>query len=203
MLNSLRDGLICTSACLGGPLANNFLEGRDAEAERYARELRDVFGPQHFYVELQDHGLKEQQQVNVKLLDLARRAELPLVATNDVHYVNQNDAPVQELLVCIQTNTTLDDPKRMRMETDQFYFKSADEMQRLFGEVPDALRNTVQVAERCAFDLDFNRLHLPAPDLPPGKTDQEHLADYVGKAWRSCIPRLQTMCVNAWNMNCT
>lgn len=184
LLNELRDGIICTSACLGGPVANNFLEGRDHEAERMALELRDMFGPEHFYMEVQDHGMIEQQRTNVQMVELARRHSIPLVASNDVHYVRQEDAPVQDLLVCIQTNTTLDDPKRMKMETDQLYFKSPEEMQALFGDLPEALDNTVRIAERCDFKIDFGRLHLPLPDVPEGMSDQEHLSFLCWKGLR-------------------
>ncbi|RIK47050.1 MAG: DNA polymerase III subunit alpha [Chloroflexi bacterium] len=176
ILNELRDGLICTSACLGGPIASSLLEENDAAARRYATDLREVFGPQHFYLELQDHGLPEQRRVNPKLLELARVSDIPIVATNDVHYVRPEDAPIQELLVCVQTNTTLNDPKRLRMETDQFYFKSPEEMEQLFRDVPDSLRNTVAIAERCAFELDFGRLHLPSPDVPAGMSAHEYMS---------------------------
>ncbi|HYI15850.1 MAG TPA: DNA polymerase III subunit alpha, partial [Thermomicrobiales bacterium] len=177
MLNELSDGIICTSACLGGPVANPYLEGNDEEAERLASTLREMFGPDRFYLEVQDHGMAEQQRVNKQMVDLAHRMDLPLVASNDVHYVNREDAPIQDLLVCIQTNTTLDDPKRMKMESDQLYFKSPQEMQAIFGDLPDALANTVNIAERCGFELDFNRLHLPDPGIPDGLTAQQYLAD--------------------------
>ncbi|HUG16489.1 MAG TPA: DNA polymerase III subunit alpha [Thermomicrobiales bacterium] len=176
LLHELRDGIICTSACLGGPVASNYLDGRDEEAERMAFTLREMFGPDSFFIEVQDHGTADQRRTNVKLVELANRASIPLVASNDVHYVQQADAPVQDLLVCIQTNTTLDDPKRMRMESDQLYFKSADEMARVFGELPEALDNTVRIAERCAFDIDFGRLHLPTPEVPEGLDDQQYLS---------------------------
>lgn len=186
LLNELRDGLICTSACLGGPVANNFLEGRDAEAERLAATLAEMFGPDHFYLEVQDHGVAEQQRVNRQLVDLASRIGVPLVATNDVHYVNREDAATQDLLVCIQTNTTLDDPKRMKMESDQLYFKSPEEMQRLFGDLPESIQNTVRIAERCDFALDFDRLLLPDPGIPDGVTPQQHLAELC---WRGLSER--------------
>ena len=177
MLNELSDGVICTSACLGGPVANPYLDGRDDEAEQLAATLREMFGPDRFYLEVQDHGMAEQQRVNRKLVELARRMDLPLVASNDVHYVNREDAPIQDLLVCIQTNTTLDDPKRLKMESDQLYFKSPREMEEVFGELPDALSNTVRIAERCGFELDFDRLHLPDPGIPEGQTAQQYLSD--------------------------
>ncbi len=163
MLNELRDGIIATSACLGGPVANNFLNGKDEEAVRLARSLHEMFGPKHFYIEIQDHGIDGQRQTNPQLIELAKKLGLPLVATNDVHYVNREDAAAQELLVCVQTNTTLDDPKRLRMESDQLYFKSPDEMWKIFGDIPEALENTITIAERCNVDMEFGRLHLPDP----------------------------------------
>src|SRR4029079_1735369 len=134
-------------------------------------------GPDRFFIELQDHGLPKQQDVNRKLMTVAKRHVLPMLAKDERHYLNRQDSEVQVLLVCVQTNTTLDDPKRMRMETDQFYFKSPAEMERLFGELPDALSITVRVAERCTFDLEFGRLHLPSPDLPPDTTAFAHMSD--------------------------
>lgn len=175
MLNELRDGVIATSACLGGPVANNFLNGKDDEAVRMAVALRDMFGPQHFYIEIQDHGIEGQRQTNPQLIELARKLDLPLVATNDVHYVNREDAGAQELLVCVQTNTTIDDPKRLRMESDQLYFKSPDEMWEIFGDLPEALENTIAIAERCNVDIEFGRLHLPDPGIPDNVTAHEHL----------------------------
>jgi DNA polymerase-3 subunit alpha len=177
ILNELRDGVIATSACLGGPVANNFLNGKDEEAVRLATSLRDMFGPKHFYIEIQDHGIDGQRQTNPQLIELARKLDLPLVATNDVHYVNRDDAGAQELLVCVQTNTTLDDPKRLKMESDQLYFKSPDEMWSIFGDIPEALENTIAIAERCNVDMEFGRLHLPDPGIPDGVTAHEHLSN--------------------------
>jgi len=175
ILNELHEGIICTSACLGGPVANNFLKGNDEEAVRLAGSLKEMFGPNKFYVEIQDHGIEGQRQTNPQLIELARRMDLPLVATNDVHYVDRGDATAQELLVCIQTNTTLQDPKRMRMESDQLYFKSPEEMWKIFGDIPEALENTIKIAERCNVDLDFGRLHLPDPGLPDGMTAHQYM----------------------------
>lgn len=186
LLNELRDGLICTSACLGGPVANNYLEAKDSEAERMAASLAEIFGTDRFYLEVQDHGMPEQQRVNRQLIDLAKRMGLPLVASNDVHYVNQEDAAMQDVLVCIQTNATIDDPKRMKMESDQLYFKSPQEMERLFGDLPEALENTWRIAERCDLQLDFDRLLLPDPGIPEGVTPQQHLADLC---WRGLAER--------------
>jgi DNA polymerase-3 subunit alpha len=190
MLNELKDGVIATSACLGGPVANNFLNGKDDEAERLAKTLREMFGPKNFYLEIQDHGIEGQQRTNPQIIELARKLDLPLVATNDVHYVNRGDAAAQELLVCVQTNTTLDDPKRMRMESDQLFFKSPDEMWRIFGDIPEALENTVSIAERCNVDLEFGRLHLPDPGIPDNVTAHEHL---VNLCWTGVKQRYPEM----------
>ena len=190
LLNELREGLICTSACLGGPVANNYLEENEAEGERLAGVLRDIFGPDRFYLEIQDHGMLEQQQVNRKLIELSRRTDIPLVASNDVHYVNREDAAIQDLLVCIQTNTTIDDPKRMKMESDQLYFKTPEEMAAVFGDVPGALENTVRIAERCSVNLDFNRLLLPDPGIPEGVTPQEHLSTLCWQGLRERYPEI-------------
>ena len=160
MLGEHGQGIIATSACLGGPVANNVLHGRPELARDYAVKLKEIFGPERFYIEIQDHGIKEQLQVNGDLIALARDLDLPLVATNDVHYCNQEDASAQDLLVCIQTNATLSDTKRMKTDSDQLFLKSGDQMARLFDGVPDAISNTMRVAEMCNLDLSFKGYHL-------------------------------------------
>ena len=177
LLDEYKEGIICTSACLAGPISNHLLDGDVKKAEEMAGTLAEMFGRDRFYVEIQDHGISEHEQINPDLVRLARRLDLPLIAANDVHYLNQDDAAIQELLICIQTNRTLDDPNRMKMSSDQMYFKSPDEMESLFGHLPGAIENTVAIAERCEFDLDFGRLHLPNPDIPDGSSPQEHLAE--------------------------
>jgi DNA polymerase-3 subunit alpha len=168
-------GLIGTSACLGGPVANNVLHGRPEQALDYAGKLAEIFGPDRFYIEIQDHGIKDQIATNRELIPLAARLGLPLVATNDVHYCEQGDAPAQEILVCVQTNTSLHDTKRLKSESDQLYLKGPDEMERVFGEVPEALRNTIKIAEMCTLDLGFKGYHLPGFDVPDGFTAASYL----------------------------
>jgi DNA polymerase-3 subunit alpha len=175
MLARHRDGLIVTSACLGGPVANNFLHDRPELAREYAGKLAEIFGPERFFIELQDHGIADQIRVNGDLIALARSLGMPLVATNDVHYCRQEDASGQELLVCIQTNTTLDDPKRLKSESDQLYLKSPEEMARQFRDVPEALANTIRIAEMCNLDLDFRGYHLPEFPIPAGHTPDSYL----------------------------
>ncbi len=175
MLAQHSAGLIATSACLGGPVAQNFLREQPDAARDFAGSLAEVFGRDRFFIELQDHGLKEQRAVNPELISLARSFDLPLVATNDVHYCNQVDAPAQDLLVCIQTNTTLDDPKRLKQETDELFLKSPEEMWARFGEVPDALTNTMRIAEMCELNLATGEYQLPDFTSPPGMTNHEYL----------------------------
>jgi len=175
MLAEYGTGLIATSACLGGPVANNFLHGRPEVARDYAGKLADIFGPDRFFIELQDHGLADQVRVNGDLIALARAQRLPLVATNDVHYCRQEDAGAQDILVCIQTNTTLNDPKRLKSESDQLFLKSPEEMARLFQDVPEAISNTVKIAEMCSLDLGFRGYHLPEFPIPPGFTPDAYL----------------------------
>ena len=175
MLAEYGTGLIATSACLGGPVANNYLHGRPEVARDYAGKLADIFGADRFFIELQDHGLPDQVRVNGDLIALARAQGLPLVATNDVHYCQQEDAPAQDLLVCIQTNTTLNDPKRLKSESNELFLKSPEEMARVFQDVPESISNTVRIAEMCSLDLGFRGYHLPEFPIPPGFTPDTYL----------------------------
>ncbi len=175
MLAEHHEGIIATSACLGGPVANNFLHGRPELARDYAGKLAEILGRDNFYIEIQDHGIPDQLRTNKELIPLASSLGLPLVATNDVHYCDQADAPMQEILICVQTNTTLSDPKRLKSDTDQLYLKSPDEMARVFGEVPQAIANTMRIAERCRLDLGFRGYHLPEFPLPAGHSPESYL----------------------------
>lgn len=185
MLQEHHEGIITTSACLGGPVANNFLNHQPEKAFEYARNLTDIFGRERFFIELQDHGLKEQLDVNRQLIPLARELNLQLVASNDVHYCNHDDAPAQDILVCVQTNTNVNDPKRLKQETEEFYMKSPDEMARLFKEVPEAISNTMRIAEMCSLDLGFRGYQLPEFDAPEGITTDQYLRSLCEEgAWR-------------------
>ncbi|HEV2072611.1 MAG TPA: DNA polymerase III subunit alpha [Thermomicrobiales bacterium] len=175
MLQEHREGIIATSACLGGPVANNFLHHQPEKAVEYAQALTDIFGQERFFIELQDHGLKEQLDVNKQLIPLARKMNLPLVATNDVHYCCEEDAPAQDVLVCVQTNTTINDSKRLKQESEQFFLKSPGEMAALFDEVPESITNTIRIAEMCNLDLGFKGYHLPEYDVPDGTTTDRYL----------------------------
>ncbi|HKO24970.1 MAG TPA: DNA polymerase III subunit alpha, partial [Chloroflexota bacterium] len=170
------DGLIALSACLSSEVARHLLREDVAAAEKAARWYADVF-PGAFYLELQDHGLPQQQTVNGHIVAMAGRLGLPLVVTNDVHYINRDHAWAQEVLLCIQTGTTVDDPKRMKMDSQEFYLKSPREMWDHFGDYPQALKNTMAIAERCNLQLEFGRVQLPEMPVPEGHTLDAYLAE--------------------------
>ena len=170
-LAQYAEGLIGLSACLSGDIPRLLMQGDYQGAKQLAQRLSDIFGPEHFYLELQEHGIPVQKEVNAQIIRIARETGLPLVATNDVHYINQEDAAVQDVLICIQTGRFLDEENRMKMDSDQMYLKSGTEMETLFSHVPEALENTQKIAERCHVELDFETQHLPQFPLPEGETN--------------------------------
>ena len=174
-LAQYSEGLIALSSCLAGDIPQLILDHRYEEAKELALRLEAIMGKGNFYLELQQNGLREQQIVNAQLIRLSRETGIPLVATNDVHYINREDAKTQEILMCIQTGKTIEDPDRMRFETDAFYLKSADEMWEHFAAYPEALENTVRIAERCSVEITFGQLHFPSYDVPEGYTPFEYL----------------------------
>ncbi|RAI97090.1 DNA-directed DNA polymerase III PolC [Paenibacillus pabuli] len=170
-----HEGIICLSACLGGEVPQHLLHGREEEAKRAALRYKHIFGAD-FYLELQDHGLSEQKRVNPQLIRLAAELEIPLVATNDAHYLSEEDAELQDVLICIGTGKTVDDENRLRIGTNQLYLKSEQEMARLFPHVPEALENTVRIAESCELQLEFGKSILPEyRPLPEGKSPSAYL----------------------------
>ena len=172
-LKKYSGGLIALSACLSGDIPKLLLDGREQEARKMAETYIDIFGKDNFFIEIQDHGIPEQKQVLPRLVRLAREMEIPLVATNDCHYLTREDADAQEVLMCIQTGKTLSDENRMRMSTDQLYVRSEEEMRAVFPNFPDALENTNKIAERCRVEFDFSTTHLPRFPLPEGEDDPE------------------------------
>ena len=175
LLRQYSEGIIALSACLAGSVQNHLLNGNYEGARREALEMADIFGEGNFYLELQDQGLEEEARILPDMIRLHEETGLPLVATNDVHYVRQEDAKAQDVLMCIQTGTTIDEPNRMRFSGDQFYLKSEDEMRKLFAAFPEALDNTHRIAERCNVEFVFGELHLPEFTPPEGMTNREYL----------------------------
>ena len=175
LLEKYHEGLIALSACLSGDLPKLLLDGREDEARKMAQRYLDIFGRGNFFVEMQDHGIPEQKQVLPRLVRLARSMDIPLVVTNDCHYLEREDAQAQEILMCIQTGKTLTDENRMRMSTDQLYVKSEDEMRAAFPNFADAIERTEEIAQRCQVEFDFSKTYLPAFPLPEGETNVGYL----------------------------
>ncbi len=169
------EGLVALTACGSGEIPRLILEGRIEEAYRTAAWFREVFGPERFYLELQDHEPEEFKKVNRELLAMSRKLGIPVVATNDVHYINPDDAYYQDILLCLQTGSTVNDPNRMRMDGITYYMRSPEEMASLFAEIPEALKNTLRIAEMCEIDLGEKRFHIPNFPVPPGFTPDSYL----------------------------
>ena len=170
LLEQHHEGLIALTACLSGDLPRLLLDSRWDEARQYALRMRDMFGKDNFFIEIMDHGIMEEKEVLPRLVQLSAETGIPLVATNDCHYLEKKDAAAQEVLMCIQTGKTLDDTERMRMETDELYVKSEEEMLRLFPGLEDAVLRTGDIAHRCRVDFDFNTIHLPEYPIPSDTT---------------------------------
>ena len=171
LLERYHEGLIALSACLAGQVPRLLLGGNYEGAKAHALQMRDLFGEGNYYLELQDHGIPQQKQVIQGLVKLHQETGIPLVATNDAHYLTRQDAVLQDVLMCIQMGKTVEDPHRMRFETQEFYLKSEAEMAALFPDWPEALENTVKIAEACSVDFQFGVYHLPEFKLPEGYTD--------------------------------
>ena len=175
LLENHHDGLVCLSACLAGYIPRMIMAGEYEKAEEYAVKMDSLFGRGNFYLEVQNHGIDAQKSVNKAILDIHDKTGIPLVATNDAHYINKSDADTQAVLMCIQTNSRIADGRPFGFETDEFYMKSEDEMRAALGEYPDAIENTEKIAEMCNFDFDFSKLYLPRFTVPTGETPEAYL----------------------------
>jgi len=197
LLSQHSEGLIALSACPNGEMGRLIIEDRREDAEKAAQWYKDVFGD--FYLELQEHAVPELAKINKELVAMSRKLNLPLVATNDVHYVNKDDAYAHEILLCIQTNNTIYNEKHFKMADDSFYLKSSQEMAEMFAELPEALTNTEHIAELCNLNLDFGRLRLPTIDLPSGKTADEQLVELSHQGLAARYPDLPSQAVERLN----
>lgn len=175
ILRSNSEGIIALSACLAGEVQRYLMNGNYDKAKEIALEYNDIFGQNNFFLELQDHGIREQKQINDEIVRLSKETGIPLVATNDVHYLKKEDAIVHDVLLCIQTGKNVDDEDRMKFPSDEFYLKSYDEMEDIFGYIKEALENTVWIGERCNVNIDFDTMHLPEYKIPEGYTNVEYL----------------------------
>lgn len=182
------EGLIALSACLSGELSRALLDNDSDRAERSLAWYLDVFGKDRYFLELQDHDISELYRVNRGLIDLSKKSNARLVATNDVHYVRRDDAELQDILLCIQTGKLLSDRNRMRMNNDTYYLRSPEEMQSLFSQVPEAISNTLEIAERCELDLTRKGYHLPQFEVPAGQTASTFLRELCQEGLRRNAP---------------
>ena len=175
ILKECSEGLIALSACLQGEIPRLLLQNNFAEAQELALSYWKIFGEGNFYLELQNNTMPEQLKVNQELVKLGHSLGIPLVATNDVHYINREDSEAHDILLCIQTATNLDDPERMKFSTDEFYFNTQEEMLQHFADIPEALENTLKIADECNLEIDFRTAHLPNFNLPENLADHEYL----------------------------
>jgi DNA polymerase-3 subunit alpha len=188
LLSQYHEGLIALSGCVAGEIPKLILADRLAEAEKTACFYRDLFGPENFYLELQDHGMAEERKVCQGLYELSQKTGIPLVATNDSHYIKREDAPVHDVLLCIQTASIVSEEDRMRFPGSDFYLKTASEMAALFPDHPEALHNTLKIAERCHIEFEFGHFHLPSFDIPEGYTAESYLDELVRSRFAQCYP---------------
>ena len=184
LLAKYHEGLIATSACLAGAVAHHLLDEDYDAAKRHALALSQIFGEDHFYLELQDHGIPEQTPVNQGIMRLARETGLPLVVTNDAHYLRREDAKMQDVLLCVQMGKTVDDPNRMRFQTEEFYLKSEEELRALFPGCDEAFLNTQRIADRCNLEFTFNEYHLPTFPVPEGYTSESYFRELCMNGFR-------------------
>lgn len=180
-LRKYSDGIICLSACLNGEIPKALMQRDYEKALELAKEYRDIFGEDNFFLEVQDHKLAEDKEVNAGILKISKELGIPMVATNDSHYVNREDSKNHDVLLCIQMQKILDDPSRMKFPNDEFYIKSREEMEELFTFAPEAIDNTLKIAERCNVEFDFNNYHIPSFDVPEGYTPLEYLKELCYK----------------------
>ncbi len=173
LLHEHAEGLICLSGCLAGEIPQKLIHGDYAGAKARALELNALFGERNFFLEIQDHGIRDEKRAAAELITLHKDTGIPLVVTNDAHYIEKQDAYYQDVLMCIQMGKTVDDPNRMRFESQELYLKSEDEMRALFPDWQEAADNTVDIAERCNFDFRFGHYYLPRFKLPEGETDSD------------------------------
>jgi DNA polymerase III subunit alpha len=193
ILSKHSKGLIALSACLRGAVTEAVADEKYDQARENAYRLQEVFGKGNFFLEIQDQGIELEKRVNPHLVRLSKETGIPLVATNDCHYLHHEDAHAQEVLLCIQTGKTMGEPNRMKFATDQFYFKSAEEMARIFGEVPEALRRTVDIAHRCNAKIERVANPFPEFQVPEGHTAGSYFEKVVREGYAARLPHLERM----------
>ncbi len=173
LLRKYHEGIICLSACIAGEIPRALIQDNKDKADALVQEYLEIFGKDNFFLEIQNHGLPEERKANAGLIELAEKYDIGLVATNDCHYVKREDSEFHDVLLCIQMGKTIDDPDRMRFNSDDYYVKSPTEMAALFPEHPEALANTAKIAARCQVDFEFGNIQLPYYPIPAPYADDE------------------------------
>ncbi len=192
LLEQYSGGLIALSACLKGEIPYCLQRGLGRRARERALQYKHIFGPENFYIEIQENGMPEQAEVNKQLIELGRELHIGLVATNDCHYLKKEDAKAHEVLLCIQTGKTLKDANRMKFSSDEFYFKSPEEMKEAFKDIPEAIANTIVIAERCNVEFKLGESLLPRYKVETGENPNDFLAaraDGLEKKFSGPVPR--------------
>ena len=175
ILSKYSKGLIASSACLKGEIPSAIISGNVNKATKLADDYLNIFGKGNFYLEIMENGLDQQRIVNKQLIKISKELDIPLVATNDIHYLEKEEAFAHEVLLAIQTQTTINDPNRFKFNSDSFYFRTPDEMIKIFKDIPQSIKSTIDIAEKCNFTMDFSKTHLPNFPLPKGVNDKDYL----------------------------
>lgn len=190
LLASHAQGLICMTSCLGGEIPTLILEEKRDEAQKRAGDYIDIFGSDNFYFEIMDNGIPEQKKVGRELVELSHKMNVKTVATNDIHYLEKDDAVYHDILLCIQTGKTVNEKKRLKFQSDEFYFRSPDEMKRLFSHLPEAIKNSLEITEKCNLSLELGRFHLPHFPIPEGHTPESYLKRLVEEGIKKRFPAI-------------
>lgn len=193
LLRSHSKGLIASSGCIAGEIPSLLLQNRYDEAKKVALEYLEMLGKDNFFLELQDNGIPEQEQANRELIRLSRDTGIPLIATNDCHYLNKEDHKAHDALLCIQTGKTIKDKNRLHFSSDAFYVKTPEEMKRSFSHVPEAISNTIAVAERCNLELELGKYHLPHFPVPQGHTLESYMAELARKGLKERFKEIEAV----------
>lgn len=199
LLAKYSEGLIALSACIAGEIPQLIIAGKIDEAYETAKLYQGIFGKDNFYLEVQDHGIKEEQLVNKVLFEISDKLSIPVVATNDIHYITKNDAAVHDVLLCIQTQTNVNNERRMRFPGNEFYLKNAEEMQALFPNREEVITNSLKIAERCNVDFEFGEFHLPYFPIPEGYNEASYLKKIVVDNFNLKYPHPTEETVNRLN----
>ncbi|MCX7831139.1 MAG: DNA polymerase III subunit alpha, partial [Acidobacteria bacterium] len=191
LLSTHSEGLIASSACLGGEIPRKIRQGKFDEALKSAEEFREIFGEDNFFLEIQEHGLPSQEEVNEAIVDIHNKTKIPLVVTNDVHFLRKEDFEDHKILLCIQTKTTLEERESKGKEayTKEHYFKTKEEMWSRFNRFEEALLNSVEIAKRCRFEFDFDTLHFPKFEVPKGYSTIDYFEELLKKGFEKKIAR--------------